>query len=110
MKLNYTTANGRVSVEFDGNSQKEFVKQIAAFEEVFGETKCGKCDSENIKFVVRTVNGNDYYELRCNDCGAKLAFGQQREGGGLFPKRKDDDGWLPDNGWVKWNKETGKNE
>jgi len=32
-------------------------------------------------------------------------------GGGLFPKRKDSEGnWLPDKGWTKWNKETGKLE
>ena len=41
------------------------------------------------------------------DCGAKLAFGANKKGGGLFPKRKDADGnWLPDGGWQKWNPKT----
>ena len=76
------------------------------FQEVFEESKCGKCGSENLKFVVRTVDDNEYFELRCMDCGAKLAFGSMKKGGGLFPKRKDGDNWLPDNGWTKWNPKT----
>jgi ribosomal protein L40E len=73
---------------------------------VFEETKCGKCGSENLRFVVRTVDENEYFELRCMDCGAKLAFGSMKKGGGLFPKRKDGDNWLPDGGWLKWNPKT----
>ena len=111
MKLNLTTQNGKISVEFDGESQKDLFGQIASFQEVFEESKCGKCGSENLKYVVRTVDENDYYEIRCLDCGAKLQFGVMKKGGGLFPKRKDKDGnWLPNNGWVKWNKDTQKNE
>ena len=110
MKVNYTSANGRVSVELEGDGQKDIFAQIARFQEVFEESKCGKCGSENLKFVVRTVDDNEYYELRCADCGAKLAFGVHKKGGGLFPKRKDGDSWLPNGGWVKWNSKTGQNE
>ena len=61
----------------------------------------------NFRFVVRNVDGNDYYELRCNDCGAVLAFGQHKKGGTLFPKRKDDEGnYLPNKGWHKWSPEA----
>jgi DNA-directed RNA polymerase subunit RPC12/RpoP len=110
MKLKYTTSNGKISVEFDGDSQKDLFGQIASFQEVFEESKCGKCGSENLRFIVRTVDENDYYELRCMDCGAKLAFGVNKKGGGLFPKRKDGDTWLPNGGWVKWNNKTQQNE
>ena len=41
------------------------------------------------------------------DCGAKLAFGSMKKGGGLFPKRKDGDTWLPDNGWLNGIKDQG---
>ena len=109
-KLTYTTANGRVSAEFEADTQREFFAQIARFQEVFEESKCGKCGSENLKFVVRTVDDNEYFELRCLDCGAKLAFGSMKKGGGLFPKRKDGDNWLPNNGWTKWNPKTNTNE
>ena len=63
--------------------------------------------------VTKDSNGRDckYYELRCADCGAKLAFGCNQDGQNLFPKLKDKDGnYLPNGGWVKWNRETGKEE
>lgn len=111
MKVNYTTNNGRVSVEVEADTQKEIFKQLALFQEVFDESKCGKCKSENLRFVVRTVEDNDYYELRCLDCGAKLAFGVNKTGGTLFPKRKDDEGnYKGVRGWVKWNHDTKREE
>lgn len=106
MKLTYTTKNGRVKVELEGESQKDIFEAISKFQEVFDETNCGKCQSENLRFVVRNVDDNLYYELRCLDCGARLSFGVHKKGGGLFPKRKDGDKWLPDGGWVKWNAKT----
>ena len=100
MKLNYKLGN--LSVEFECDTPKEVFNQLSVFQEVFGETKCGKCGSENLRFVVRENDGNEYYEIRCMDCGAKLAFGANKKGGGLFPRRKDADGnWLPDKGWTK---------
>ena len=111
MKLTYTTANGRIKAELEADTHRELFAQIAKFQEVFEESKCGKCGSENLRFVVRNVDDNEYFELRCMDCGAKLAFGSMKKGGGLFPKRKDAEGnWLPDRGWVKWNPKTEKNE
>ena len=105
MKVTYQ--EGRLSVELECDSQKELFTQLASFQEVFSENKCGKCGSENLRFVVRENDGNEYYELRCLDCGAKLAFGVMKKGGGLFPRRKDSDGnWLPDRGWTKWNPKT----
>ena len=111
MNVTYNTPNGRMSVEFQVDTQVDLFQQLAFFQEVFGETGCGKCGSENLRFQVRNVEDNHYYELRCLDCGAKLAFGVMKQGGRLFPRRKDKEGtWLPDNGWVKWNKETQKEE
>tara|TARA_Y100000004_G_C8826744_1_gene374345 strand:- start:27 stop:356 length:330 start_codon:yes stop_codon:yes gene_type:complete len=105
MKVNYNL--GKLNVAFESETVRELWKQLATFQEVFGETACGKCGSENLRFVVRENDGNEYYELRCTDCGARLAFGANKKGGGLFPRRKDADGnWLPDNGWQKWNPKT----
>lgn len=101
MKLSYT--KGPFSVQFESDTQKDMFSQIAAFQEVFGEEKCGKCGSTNLRFVVRTVDDNEYYELRCLDCGARLAYGVNKKGGTIFPKRKDKDNkWLEHKGWVKW--------
>lgn len=103
MKVTYNSANGRLLAEIEGESQKDIFQEISKFQEVFEENTCGKCKGQDIKYVVRNVDDNHYYELRCNSCGAKLAFGVHKKGGGLFPKRKDGDNWLPDNGWLKWN-------
>ena len=103
MRLSYTTKNKRLQVEIEAESQRELFAELNKFQEVFENDVCGKCKSEDIQYIVRTVDDNQYYELRCGSCGAKLAFGAHKKGGGLFPKRKDGDTWLPDNGWQKWN-------
>lgn len=105
MKATYQS--GKLSVQFDCETQKDLFSQLSAFQEVFGETTCGKCGSDNLRFVVRENEGNEYYELRCLDCGAKLQYGVNKKGGTLFPKRKNAEGeWLPDKGWTKWNPKT----
>ena len=109
MKATYTS--GKISVEIEFETQIELFQKLSNFQEIFEETKCGKCGSDNVKFQVRNVDDNLYYELRCTDCGAKLAFGVMKKGGRLSPQRKDKEGnWLPDNGWVKWNPKTQREE
>ena len=111
MKVTSTSKNGRLNTELEGDSPRDIFANIAKFQEVFEETVCGKCGSENVRFVVRNVDDNLYFEIRCMDCGARLSFGSPQKGGGLFPKRKDGEGnWLPDNGWVKWNPKTKQEE
>lgn len=110
MKVQYKTGDGRLSVELEGESQRDLFEQLYRFQEVFEEPGCGKCHSTDVRYVVRNVDDNLYYEKRCNKCGARLSFGSHKKGGGLFPKRKDGDNWLPDNGWVKWNPKTEQNE
>lgn len=105
MKISYDL--GKINVSFECDTIKEAFGQLSTFQEVFGETNCGKCDSDRLRPVVRENDGNEYYELRCTDCGAKMAFGANKKGGGLFPRRKDTEGnWLPDNGWQRWNNKT----
>lgn len=105
MKLRYKVGE-KLEFELEGAGQKEIFKELAAIQEIFGEEACGVCGSKNIKFIVRNIENNDYFELRCSDCSAILAFGQHKKGGTLFPKRKDDEGhYLPSKGWHKWVKE-----
>ena len=106
MKALYNV-NGKLQFEVEGSGQKELFKELATIQEIFGEEKCSACNKTNIRFVVRNVESNDYYELRCNDCGSVLSFGQYKKGATLFPKRKDDDGnYLPNKGWYKWTKDS----
>jgi hypothetical protein len=107
MKIHYRV-NDSLGFELEADGQKEIFKELATIQEIFSESKCGLCNKESIKFVVRSVDGNDYYELRCTEsgCGATLGFGQHKKGGTLFPKRKDDEGnYLPNKGWYKWTKD-----
>jgi hypothetical protein len=106
MKLRYKVGD-KLEFEVEGAGQKEVFKELASIQEIFGEESCGMCKSTNLRFIVRNVEGNDYFEIRCADCGAILAFGQHKKGGTLFPKRKDDEGnYLSNRGWHKWNKEN----
>ena len=91
MKVIYT-ANDKLKFELEASGQKEIFKELAMIQEIFSEEKCGLCGSTNLRFIVRNVDSNDYYELR-----------QHKKGGTLFPKRKDDEGnYLPNKGWHKW--------
>ena len=104
MKLKYKV-NDSLEFEVEGSGQKEVFKELATIQEIFGESECGVCNNSNLRFIVRSVEGNDYHELKCISCNAILAFGQHKKGGTLFPKRKDDNNnWLPNRGWYKWQK------
>jgi len=107
MKVTYTSGNGRLTLHAEGDIKQVF-EQISEFDEVFANhTTCKATGSADVSFRVRTVEGNKYYEVVANETGHKLAFGQTKEGGKLFPRRKDKEGnWLSDSGWVKWDPNT----
>lgn len=109
MKVSHKSINGRVEITAQGATHKSVFQELANMQEVFEEPCCKVCGNEDIRFVVRHVmvekKKYEYYELHCNDfkCKARLAFGQNLEGGSLFPKRKDEDGnYLQNGGWSKW--------
>lgn len=108
MKIRYQSKN-RLWFEWDASTHKEAFETVARVQEVFDIAHCGRCQSTDIRFVVRENDGYKFYELRCNNCRAKLEFGQSREGGGLFPKRKDEDGQYRDHdGWFIYQSETSR--
>ena len=119
MDVKYTSANGRLEINISADGSKGIFDKIAEFQEVFESDTCGKCGGTDIKYVVREVDGDKYYELRCNNkaCNAKLAYGQSKDQLTIYPKRteqeKDAKGkpigekkWLNDGGWLRWNKAT----
>ena len=107
MEAQYKTSNGRLVFKVTAENAKAMFQEIARVQDVFeAESACGACSSENIRFVARKVEDFEYHELQCLDCGAAFRFGQSKTGGGLFPKRKDDQGVpLPNRGWQKYNKQ-----
>lgn len=98
-------------ISVEAEEQKKLFKEIAVAQEVFGENRCNKCQSTDLRFVVRTVDGNDFYELHCRnkECKARFSFGSHRQNETLFPKKKDQDGnWIANNGWLRWDKDKKK--
>lgn len=113
MKVSYKTRNGQFVFELEGANQKDLFEQIANVQELYeGLTASynGKT-SDRVNLRVREVDGNKFYEAVCVDedkdlRNARLSFGVNKVGGGLFPKRKNDDGsYNANNGWKKWNGE-----
>lgn len=111
--------NDKLTFLVEGATQKEIFNKVAEivkdYVPIFGLSRCGCCKSTNIVPVVRQAKDSkkkdkfhSYYEYHCksNTCQARFSIGQLLEGGGLFPKLKNDNKeWLPDNGWsTDWKK------
>ena len=104
MKITHKSVDGRLSVEVEGNDMKAMFDELAGAQEVFGVSVCGACDSKNVFFQVRHVQGNTYRAIRCADCGCELNYGTRKADGQMYPRRKDKEGnYLDSNGWTKWN-------
>lgn len=105
MQVRYQVGN--VGVEVEAKDTKDAFSQLAGAVEIFGNQHCGACNSDAVVPAVRQRDGNTYYEMRCTQCGAALAFGQKRDGGALFPRRRDkNDEYLPNYGWVKFQRQA----
>jgi len=124
MKLQVKTSSTTI-IEAEGKTEVELFKQVASLQEVFSEKRCGKCEKNNLKYVVREDSDqNEYFELLCLSCWAKLTYGQNKgeKVGQLYPRRFENKKQtvmggqleagtkLPNNGWIKWNKEKQCNE
>ena len=114
-------ADGKVSFEVEGDSEAEIFKQIARVQEVFDHNKCGKCGHDHTKYVCRIdKDENDWLEVVCQECRAKVIFGRAKKGVIIYPKIRWDQlsekqqeqraneqayaekhyGYLPHNGWF----------
>lgn len=97
MTARVLTKNKRITIEVEGSNVKELFKNVAAAQDAFDAVhKCGMpgCGSEELRFQVRNVEDNDYYEVICLTCGAQFELGQHKKAPTLFPKRKEGhDGW-----------------
>ena len=103
----------KIIITLEGSTEAELFEQISSVQEVFGQSMCQRCQSDNFRFITRVVEDNKYYEMHCQNpgCRARLSFGQNKKGGTLYPKLKDTEGNYKNNsGWGKFNKETGREE
>jgi hypothetical protein len=96
----------KVEIEVDGKDTKDCFSQLSGAVEVFSASECGACESQRVIPSVRENQGNHFYEMRCLDCGAALSYGQRRQDGSLFPRRKTKDGDPIENGgWAKFRRQ-----
>ena len=132
----YYKPTADLTIKAEVRGIEEIFQTLGPLQEVFNSAVCGKCGGKNIRFMHRKADGKyDIYEFMCESeytddhgrkrtCYAKLSLGQN-DMGNLFPRRyeqeKGEDGkwrpkvdadgnkvWLPDSGWVRWDKKEGK--
>lgn len=115
----------KLSFEIESDTEEETFKGIARVQEIFDNAECGKCKSYNTRYVCRQDSDeNDWLEVVCKDCRAKLIFGRTKKKGQIYPKikwtqlsqkqqeqRANEEayaekhyGYLPDNGWFLYKK------
>lgn len=110
-----------LTIKIECRDVEDIFKQLAPLQEVLTNCKCGKCKKDKVRLLHRTVGDKNYdvYEILCVSCGAKLQLGNN--GDSLFPRRYEQDPddpkkplmkdgkkvWLPNNGWIKWDKDKG---
>jgi hypothetical protein len=104
MKVHWKAGGGRLMFEVEAETAKDLFRSLARLQEIFeADTACGCCGKTELRFTVRTVQDNEFFELTCLQCGAELSFGQRKKGGELFPRRNNDTGnALPNRGWKKY--------
>lgn len=90
---------GDMKINVQGRDLRELIEQASPIYECPQE--CGLCHSRKLGFRFRVASGYDFYELKCMECEATFAFGQQKKenGGGLFPRGSTERGhegqWEP---------------
>lgn len=86
--------NPKCQAEFEAGSPKEAIEILASYSEVFAESVCKNCGKDKIHFSHRVIDGNAFFGLSCDSCGAQFDFGQKKDQVNLFPKReKGTQGW-----------------
>lgn len=91
LKVNYKSADGRFSAQFEGQTPNEVFEQLAMFQEVFEKhNECGLCQSQ-VFFQLRKVNKSKFYEKKCSNpkCGAALTYHINDGNVGLYTTWQD---------------------
>jgi hypothetical protein len=68
---------------------KELLRRAAELWECLRYEACGRCGSEKIRLGYRKVEGDfEYFGWVCDNCFARLDFGEQKQTHVLYPRRK----------------------
>jgi hypothetical protein len=106
MRITYRT--DKMDLTVDGADTKAAFDELAKALEIFGQTRCGACDSTDVTFRTRVAQGNTYREAHCLECRSSLTFGLTKADLTMFPRRKTKSGeWIDNNGWVKYQPQGG---
>lgn len=110
-------ASKRFVVEAEGSTFAEVFENLAKLVETYSEEKCGKCGKDNIVPIVRKVDDDTHYEMKCRDCNARLTISKKKTGE-LYPRRKyhpkqgvvragkvKEGDYIPNKGWEQWTNE-----
>lgn len=96
--------NSSLQIELEFDSQADLFRKLSKYQEIFGESTVINKDgvsSDKVRYVVRTVDDNDYYELQCtDDSKPELKYAKKKFG---MKKGKEQD-LFPKSGWVKYDK------
>lgn len=123
--------SSRAIVEVESDKVTDIFEGVAKLSEVFEEDQCGCCQSDDIRFIMRTNKDEDkFYEVACRKCHARLPFGCRKgRDGALYPKRRWDAlspgeqenrsdqktyaeqhfGYLEHKGWFKFKRKEQEN-
>lgn len=121
-KLTYTTADGRITVEIEGTSDKELFRKLSRFQEIFEDSPSAKIDGKEVSGgdVTYRVRKSKYTDEKGKEKEAeyfeklvtsgplkwyKKSYGILDDGSdNLFPKRNVDDenSVIGNNGWHKY--------
>lgn len=84
---------GQMAIQVEAEDVKELIKQVSFFCEL--PSSCGNCRKSSLGFRHRNVQGNDFYEVICEnpECAFTFPLGTHKVGGTLFANHQK--GWQP---------------
>jgi len=79
-----TITIGSMRLTMEAQNMKDIFKWSGVYSIL--PKKCDSCQSPNLHLSHKSPKGNDYFSLKCADCGAEGNFGQTKDGGNLYYK------------------------
>lgn len=79
-----TITIGSMNLSCEAQSMQDIFKWSGLYANL--PKKCDACSGDSLYLSYKNPSGNDYYSLKCIDCGAEGNFGQHKEGGSLYWK------------------------